>query len=85
MTRKCIACSSEIDESATLCPICRTRQDASECPVRGSFARRIPYLRVTRYFVAWVILCFVYILPGVVYWLLKRRKVCCPACGHTYQ
>jgi hypothetical protein len=85
VARKCIACSSEIADSAVLCPACRTRQGASECPVCGSFARSIPYLRVTRYFVVWVILFFFYLLPGLVYWLLKRRKVCCPVCGHTYR
>ncbi|MHC4248135.1 MAG: hypothetical protein ACYS9X_03315 [Planctomycetota bacterium] len=85
MTRRCIACGSDIAERVALCPVCRTRQDASECPVCGSFAKPIPYLRVIRYFIVWVILLLMYLLPGFIYWLLKRKKICCPVCGHAYE
>jgi len=85
MARACMACGSEIAPKAALCPACHTRQDASECPVCGSFAKAIPYLRVTRYFVVWVLLLFMYLIPGFIYWLFKRKKICCPTCGHTYK
>jgi hypothetical protein len=78
-------CGSEIAEKALLCPACGTRQDASECPVCGSFAKGTPYLRVTRYFVVWVLPLFMYLVPGFVYWLFKRKKICCPTCGHMYR